>query len=348
MKSALGFHLYVLRSCAFKWHVLVAFLLGMAGPAQADPSEAATRSAARKIALDGIAALQRGDTDQATEKLEKAYRVLQVPSVALWSARALVKRGLLVEASERYQEASRLGVQQGEKAIQLQARKDAAIELEALIPRIPTLLVKVEGARQAEVSVRLDGAELPVALLGEERPVNPGEHRVVGRTPGENAEESVTLSEGDKKSVTLRFTPQPVVAAKVAAPPMVSQPLSEEPADSPGLSSRKVLSYTALGVGGAGLILGGVSGFLALRERKALDDSGNCRNDRCLQIMEDDVNGFRKLRTVSTVGFVAGGALLASGLVLVFTSASQEAEARQSTGLTFTVTPGSASVAGRF
>lgn len=61
----------------------------------------ALRSAGRKLAQDGVALLQQSKVEEASQKLEKAYELLKVPSVALWSARALEQRGLLVEASER-------------------------------------------------------------------------------------------------------------------------------------------------------------------------------------------------------------------------------------------------------
>jgi hypothetical protein len=95
----------------------------------------------------------------------------------------------------------------------------------------------------------------------------------MGQTAVETVEESVTLGEADGKSVRLHFSAPPRVAAKVDTPPVVSQPLSAEPAASSAPSSRSILSYAALGVGGAGLMVGGVPGFLALRERKALDDA---------------------------------------------------------------------------
>jgi hypothetical protein len=41
----------------------------------------------------------------ASDKLVKAYHLLKVPSFGLWSARALEKRGLLLEALARYLEA---------------------------------------------------------------------------------------------------------------------------------------------------------------------------------------------------------------------------------------------------
>ena len=60
--------------------------------------------------------LQEQRYDAASEKLERAYSVLRVPSIALWSARALEKGGKLVEASERYLEATRLDATVGDAA----------------------------------------------------------------------------------------------------------------------------------------------------------------------------------------------------------------------------------------
>jgi hypothetical protein len=123
VKHALAFSLSLLVSA----HAL---------PAIGQEDDPAMRSAGRKLALDGIALFQQGKPAEASQKLEKAYQLLQVPSVALWSARALEQRGLLVEASERYMEASRLTGFKGDKDVQLQAQKDAARELEKLLPRV--------------------------------------------------------------------------------------------------------------------------------------------------------------------------------------------------------------------
>jgi hypothetical protein len=322
-------------------------VLAFGRPAFAAEDDAATRSAARKIALDGIAALQRGDAEQAMQKLEKAYRLLRVPSVALWSARALAKRGFLVEASERYQETSRLEGQQGEVAIQAQARKDAAAELEELMPRLPTITVSVEGANSAEVKLTLDGVELPSALSGEERPVNPGEHRVVGVAGAEEVSERVMLAEGQKQAVTLRFVKQQAAVAPAEALP---PPKPDETPAAVGSSrkTRRVLSYVALGIGGAGLVVGGITGALVLRDKKKFDENANCRDGMCLQSEADEVNAFRTLRTVSTVGFIAGGALAATGVVLLLTSGAPAEPGRDHAALRLTVSPSAVALSGRF
>ena len=185
-------------------------------PAWAD-DDAATRAAARKLAEDGVAALERGDAGTATQKLDKAYRMLAVPSVALWSARALAKRGALIEAAERYRECARLPAS-GEAAVQEQAKADAQKELDELLPRIPALIIEVTGA--APEAVTLDGQRVPPDLLGEERPVNPGPHRVVAKLGAAEAAADVAVAESEKRRVSLQLS---AGAPSAATPPPKSE-----------------------------------------------------------------------------------------------------------------------------
>jgi hypothetical protein len=121
----------------------VALLVGTAlwlaaGSVRAQAVDDAARGAARTLGYDGVKAYNAGDYAVADQKLEKAYRVVKVPSLGLWSARALVKLGRLVEASERYREVTQLEVSGGEQAVQKQAQADAQSELDSLTPRIPS------------------------------------------------------------------------------------------------------------------------------------------------------------------------------------------------------------------
>ena len=69
----------------------------------------------------------------------------------------------------------RLAVQPGQQEeTQRQAKADAATELAALRPRVPTLVVQVSGADAKDVEVTVDGAKVPSSLLVVPRPVNPG------------------------------------------------------------------------------------------------------------------------------------------------------------------------------
>jgi hypothetical protein len=335
--------------------------LALATPAWAAEPDASTRAAARKIATDGVAALQQGDAELASQKLEKAFELLPAPSIALWSARALIKRGQLVEASERLLQAGRLPPSEGnERAVQAQAQKDAALELAELGPRIPKLVITLDGAQPSEVSVTLDGKVLAPALLGEEQPANPGAHKVTGTRGAEQAEEAFSLVETQTAQVVLHFHgPAPKLAA--TAPPSAGQvPLappaaaSAAPATAPSAAVKPsggshTLAFVALAVGGAGLITGGVTGLIALGKRGDLDKNAACKDGKCLPSAQGDVDSFRSMRTVSSIGFIAGGVFAATGVVLLLTggSSSQKGE-RAAPQLALQLAPGSVSLTRSF
>jgi hypothetical protein len=321
-----------------------------AGSAAAEDD--ATRAAGRKLAEDGVAALQAGDASTASQKLDKAHAILKVPSVALWSARALEKRKLLVEAAERLREAARLPIS-GDPAVQAQAKHDAEQELAELSTRIPTLIVKVSEAAGDPVAVTLDGVELPSALLGEERPVNPGRHVVLARRQAQAARAEVDVAEAEHKTLVLELEAQagvtPLAKSAPSTKPSRAEPLNAEPDRND--SVRRTWAYVALGTGAAGLLVGGVSGGLAIGKKSSLDANDACSHDVCTREAEDDVHALRTFRTLSSVGFAVGGVLAATGAVLWLTSSpSRETPRAQHvrTQLALGVGPGFVRVMGGF
>jgi hypothetical protein len=312
-------------------------LLLVATTAAAEPVDDATRGAARKLGNAGVEAYQAGDFPTAHEKLDKAYRVLKVPSLGLWSARAFVKLGKLVEASERYLEVTRLGVEGGDATVQKQAQADAQQELDALAPRVPSIVVVVQGAKPDEVSVSIDGTPLASALIGESRPANPGPHAVIGKTSGAEAKADVTAVEGKQVTATLVFS-------STAAAPLESSntpPAGAADTRQASGSTLRTVGWITLGVGAAGLVTGVVTGALAASKHSSLEDDERCHDGECLPSVEDDVKSLDTFRTVSTVGFVAGGILAATGLTLVLT-APRKSEVSLRLG------PGSARLVGKF
>jgi len=325
------------------WAAGLLFSLWLYGPsaAAAEP-DAGTRAAARTLAEDGVSALQNGDAATAVQKLEKAHRALQAPSVALWSARALAKLGQLVEARERYIEATRLPVS-GDKAVQEQAKLDAQAEGDQLLPRIPTLLVSVAGANEG-LNVTVDGKALPELLLGEPRPTNPGQHRIVAKRGAEQATETVTLAEGERRRLELKL----VVATGTSPSTLPDAGAPAAAASAKPGNTVKTLGLVAIVAGGAGLVAGGVTGLMAMSKKAALDDDNErCQGGKCLYSAEADVNSLRTFRTVSTVGFVAGGVLAAVGVTLLFTAPSAQSS-EQSAQVWLGVGPANLRVQGTF
>jgi hypothetical protein len=287
--------------------------------AHAQAVDDATRRAARNLGTAGVAAFEAKDYATASDKLDRAYRALKVPSLGLWSARAFVKENHLIEAAERYQEVARLEIAGGERAVQVQAKADAASELALLEPQIPNLVAKVEGAATEgdALQVTIDGVPIASALVGENRPVNPGTHHVQATSGGKSVEVDAEVALGETKTVELRF-PESATAAAVAS----TAPTGAVPATKRG-STQRTFAIVALGVGAGGLVIGGVAGAMALSKKSTINGDMECQGNRCLKSQADTVNSYSTWRTVSSIGLIGGAVVAATGAVLLITAPKQ-------------------------
>ncbi|HEY0464493.1 MAG TPA: hypothetical protein VGC79_09805 [Polyangiaceae bacterium] len=323
--------------------LLVAVMVTDTGVASAaNAVDDASRGTARKLGYQGVAAYQAGDYRTASEKLEKAYGVLRVPSLGLWSARALVKLGKWVEGSERYAQVAQLGASTGNEAVQKKALADAESELSLLTPKIPSVLVRIEGASPADVRVQIDGAPIAQELLGEARPVNPGPHKIEGQRGTEQAVVELVLAEAEQKPALLRF--QSLVAATPAASSATASPaVPASDSGSAGLGQQRTWALIAGGVGVVGVGVGTVFGFKskADHDEAAKYCAGSeCTNDHGASAGNDA----HAAGNVSTVAMIVGGVGLASAAVLWFTAphSSPQASARLGVGV------GSLQIKGQF
>lgn len=278
--------------------------------ARADISDA-DRATARTLGLEGQDALDRRDFITALDRFGRAEAILHAPTLLIGVARAQVGLGRLVEAQESYNRILREGVPAGAPEAFSLAVEEARRELTELGPRIPAVTIVVKGATSPAVTI--DGAPVPPAALGARRPVDPGERVIRATASGfAPAEAKVTLAEGAHQDVTLELTP-------VAATPTPPAPEVVAPAPDTGTgSSRTTLGIVALGVGGAGLILGGVTGALAIARHGELSDA--CPNGTCPPDQEDNLSSYHTMGTLSTIGFAVGGVGLAAGAVLILTA----------------------------
>jgi hypothetical protein len=324
----------------------------VAVPARAQDMNATARSAARTLGYAGVEAFQRGDYATASDKLEKAYSTFQMPSLGLWSARAREKLGRLVEAAERYREVAALKPTAGEEDVQRKAMQDATSELKALEPRIPSVVVTVEGAPPSGVTVTLDTAPMPPSLVGEAVPINPGSHRLIAQGGGRTAEQSVVVRESERSQVVLRLdaggAAVGVPGAPASAPPAPAVVGAGTVANTSGGAARpgslqRTAGWVAVGVGGALLVTGAVTGVMAMGKRSSLDGPDCHLDDNvCLKTKQDDVDSYNGLRHTSTLGFVAGGVLAGAGGVLLFTAPTSEQR------VSVWVTPRSVALRGEF
>jgi hypothetical protein len=91
-------------------------------------------------------------------------------------------------------------------------------------------------------------------------------------------------------------------------------------------SPLKALGWVSLGLGGVGLVVGGVAGVITLGKKSDIEDNPRCNGNRCAPSERDLVDSYRSARSVSTIGFIAGGVLTAAGITLLITQSSNGAD----------------------
>jgi PEGA domain len=203
-----------------------ASLVPSLGEAQAPPPSDSDIATARKLTVEGLAALEQKDFVRAEGAFTKADALYHAPTVSLGLARARAALGKLVGAQEAYSRVVHTTVPADASPAFVKAIEDARRELDALTPRVPSVIIQVKGSATPKVTV--DGVEVPSAALGEQRPVDPGKHVVRANAPGFAASEAtVTLAEGKTETVTLELKPG-------ESTPLVQAPPGGSPAAVPG------------------------------------------------------------------------------------------------------------------
>jgi hypothetical protein len=299
-------------------------LLAWASPARAESSEA-DRATARALAAEGYQALQKKDYQTAEDRFRRADALVHAPSLVVDHARALVGLGRLVEAHERYQLVMREGVPLGSPMAWRRALGDAERELKVLEPRLAWVTVTVKGPTEP-AAVLVDDRPVPPAALGVRRATDPGSRRVSASAPGfAPAGQVVTLGEGEEKALELELLPAPAAPTPPQAAPA---PLPSVVPENPQPKRRSnTIAYAALGLGGAGLVAGAVTGVLFLGKHSELaskcPDASNCSEQRL-------IDQYNRYGTISAVSFGVGVAGTVAGIWLLLSRKAGETPPRPS------------------
>ncbi|MBX3222925.1 MAG: hypothetical protein KF795_20610, partial [Labilithrix sp.] len=182
--------------------------------------------------------------------------------------------------------------------------------------RIPTVVFSARNtARRDLIDVRVttaDGKELASRLDGRMLETEPGEHTFVFVTPeGAQVERHVLVREGEKaQSVAAVFEAPAEELAALAPATGATAPAADRGAKT-STSTLQYIGYGAAGAGVIGLGVGAVFGISALMKKgdANCDASGECDEPH----LSDAVSAAR----TATIGFIAGGVLLAGGVSLV-------------------------------
>ncbi|MFZ5896061.1 MAG: hypothetical protein ACOY0T_33705 [Myxococcota bacterium] len=305
-----------------------------ANPAAAALDDA-NKEAVRALANDARSDYEAGRYQAALEKFQRAYEAARVPKLAVWLARTQVKLGRLVTARELYLESTRLE----RNALwvsdtQEQAQQEARVELQQLLPRIPRVVLQVDLADASTLVIEIDGVASPFRA-GEERWLDPGEHRVLARAGARSVEQRLTLREGEQQTLRLELAP-----AGPSTSPSSIDSAAPVAAETPASSPARTWGYVGLAAGAVGFAVGAGAGIATAVQHGKLSD--RCPNDACDREHWSDVDRYRTFRTVSTVGFVVGAVAATAGVTLLITHPKQRAV------VAVWLTPNQAGLQGRF
>jgi serine/threonine-protein kinase len=320
----------------------VAFTLAVVlSPAIARAQSASDQATAEALFRQARDLMTAGHYGEACPKLAESQRLDPSAGTMLNLATCYEKNGQLASAWVTFKGAATAA----QNANEPDRAKLARARVADLEPKLATLTIAVAPAADVPgLVVKRDGETVGRAGWGVPIPVDPGAHSVEASAPGRRPWQSQAVVEGPAAKASIDVPtlvedarpPAPAPPGPVSPPPPA--PAVPPPPSSPG-STQRVLGVVTGVVGLGGIAVGSVFGLIAKGHQS--DAGPHCNGTVCDGTGVSDLSDAHSAATVSTIGFIAGGAVLAGGVVLYLVAP------RGSSGTGLVVAPGSAgSVAG--
>lgn len=298
----------------------------------ADPARTATAQILYEQAVDDM---EKKDYRAACKKLEEAVRLVpDALGAKMTLGECYEAQGKTASAWSQYIIVAGLAPKQQQTERAQQAAEKAA----ALKPKLAMLTIEVpdEVGRTPGLSIARDGAAVGEGQWGTPLPIDGGPHEITVSVPGRKPwTKRVEVSGNGAK-----------ISVKVQAPSTESE-TTENPRESLLGPRQWPIGMGTTAVGATGLLLGGVMGGLSLWKRDASKagpcDTHNYCGPEGIALRNDAL----LFGNVSTVAFIAGGVLVAAGVVLLATTPSSSKGTTEKTA-EVRVSPGGIALVGRF
>ncbi|WP_437807375.1 hypothetical protein [Sorangium sp. So ce1078] len=302
--------------------------LAAAGAAAAAPDPA-------QASFDqGVALMEAGRFDEGCPAIEQSQKLDPRPGTLFTLAECEALRGRTATAIARFDEYLALYPTLPPKQQRNQGDREqsARKQREALAREVPGLRLELPPDAPPGTAVTLDGRPLAPTAIGALLPVDPGKHVITAQAPGGPAfERSVLVEKGENKTVALEVTAPPPPPRQPPPPPPsesadgaaggtgsgAAGAPPAAPAHGAGDGGRRVAVYLAGGLGLTGLVVGGVTGALAM-ERKGVVDR-NCAGAACNREGKTAADAMKALGLASTIAFGVGIAGAGAATVLLLT-----------------------------
>jgi hypothetical protein len=298
----------------------------------ASPARADNKAAAEALFSEGRALATAGNCAEAIPKFQASQKLDPGVGTLLNLAECYEKVGRTASAWAEYREVISLARVTGSKEREeLATQKSKALE-----PKLSRLAIKVTGEATG-VTITRDGEAVQAAELGVAIPVDPGKHVIEASAPGKKTH-SVSVEVGAEADSKVVEIPELIPDEAGAG----TTPGGEASGGKSDGSTQRTIGLVLGGVGVVGVAVGAVFG---LQAGSKWDDAKAKCDDYPYECGPDGVelaDDAKSSATISTIGFIAGGALLAGGAALFFTAGSGDKAVAVGVG------PGSLKIRGRF
>jgi hypothetical protein len=301
----------------------LAVVLGALTAPQA--ARASEKEEARKHYDRAIELVDDGQLEGAIVEFQRSYDLTHHFAVLYNIGQVFVSLAKPVEAVDAYQ---RYLVDGGKK---IPAVRHTEVEKEIARQRARIATLQIRGLPEGAM-VRLDGKEIGKAPIAAPVRVGVGTHAIAASAEGyDRAEKEVTVAGEDQKVVELVLAkhvveappPPPVVPVAppvflpaVSAPIVVSAPV-EPPARQQSMSRLRIAGIVSGAAGVAGLAAGTACWLVAKSRHDEAMGNVNQDYDKA-QSLQGEAHDFV---TAGNASFIAGGVLVALGVVLYFVGA---------------------------
>jgi hypothetical protein len=203
----------------------------------------------------------------------------------------------------------------------------------ALEPKVPKLAIApAAGAERVDLQIARDDVPMSRSEWGVAIPADPGPHTISASAPGRASFSKTVVLAANGATIDVQVPAlEPNGGNEAFAPATPNGALATAPGrDDSAFPPQKAIGLVVGGIGVVGIAVGAVAGVMTLGKRSdaaALCTSypNGCSDKTTARSLNDDAKG---LATVSTIAFVAGGALAIVGAVLFLTAPKPFASVR--------------------
>ena len=318
------------------WLAVVAVPSAARAQAAAAPAPAASdaagdaKSHAKAKLVEGGELLKQGEYKDALRRFQEAYELVPSPKIFYNFGLAYMNLGRTTEAVEAFERF----LEEATDATP-DVRANAERRRSELLPKVATIVVhsETEGA-----AISIDGR--PFGTTPRKLPIrlDPGPHSLVlEKAPAPAFIRNLDVKAGERVVVEAKLADLPVIVASPPPPLAVTAPVAPVEPDEPSKWSRLDGKLkAAIGLGAAGVLALGFGGYeqlAASSKYKEFNDTSNAQNwtgkcdadprvvpkfggGVCPGLLSDGDGASLRAK----IGFVAGGVLAASSVVLVVLS----------------------------